>query len=60
MADKAKIKKTLDEILALILDVKKIIFNPLPLLNRRKAKLYISEDINYTNPYALFSLFWPE
>jgi hypothetical protein len=56
---KAK-KKTLDEILALIPDLKNVIFDPLPLPNRRKAELRIPDGVDRTNPYALFSLYWPE
>jgi hypothetical protein len=52
--------KTLDEILALILDLKNVVFDPLPLPNRRKAELRIPEGVDYTDPYALYSLYWPE
>ena len=60
MAGKANKKKTLDEILALIPDTKDVVFDPLPLPNRRKAELRIPEGVDCTDPYALFLLFWPE
>jgi hypothetical protein len=37
-----------------------VIFDPLPIPNTRNAELRIPDSVDIMDPYALWSLYWPE
>jgi hypothetical protein len=53
-------KRTLIKIMEAIPNVKDVKFDPLDTSTKREAILRIPPNIDMEDPYALFSLFWPE
>ena len=53
-------KEKIEDILSLIPPHETVIFDPLPVPNRRTAQLCLPSNIDILDPYAVFSLFWPE
>jgi len=55
-----KIKRTLQEGMADISNPKTVIFDPFCVSSKHPAILHLPSNIDTNDPYALFSLFWPE
>src|SRR5437660_12802044 len=60
MARNKSLKRSIDEIMAEIPDPKSVKFEPLPIPSKHPAILHLPPNIDFTDPYALFTLFWPE
>ncbi len=55
-----KIKCILQKVMADIPNPKTVIFDPLYISFKHPAILHLPSNIDTNDPYALFSLFWPE
>jgi len=53
-------RRSLPEVMADIPPIESVIFEPLNTGPDREPQLRLPSDININDPYALFSLFWPE
>jgi hypothetical protein len=53
-------KRPLEEVMADIPDPKRVKFDPLPIPSKHPPILRLPPTIDTDDPYALFTLFWPE
>ena len=55
-----KKKRSIEEVMADIPDPKTVVFEPMPIPTRHPPILHLPSSLDPDNPYALFTLFWPE